>query len=537
MNKNAKILIFLFALSLVCLKSYCYEDRESLLKRYHLSKEIEKYSNNTLKLILSQNDGISCLANENISEDQKLMRVPKNLTLCAYYLFPFKYEILSYIMELPGSKNLINKYQTVSIYLLSYYILYYMYADKNKIKEYIKEKKLAQYYDIDNLDENFLKDYFPKEILGSEMILDEHKIELRKLGQPVEMIDELQIVFNHVNKKFLNSEHKEVVLPWISDLRQIKWAYAMIITRSFTVSLENYLNLEGLNQNKISQSQSLKKNFEVNKFISANGATCIIPFVDLINHYQPKFTNLKDIRKITLETEKASFVYYASYNYLPNKEIMHTYSKNPTNLLLLYHYGFVIPNNVFDTFSITVTDFTSLSPSQFQLCKELNCIDPNSEGIRHISSTRMYDAKFDHFDEKLINYGRVVHLDINIDKNSFLKLFLNQGMFNYENEIKAWIYYFKAFFNFDRNFSNLVERSIKDSQRMRRKLKNILKYWTGRDNTTKTKEYNRIKTYENIYLLNVYSKKIVIRHMLGSINQVIFNINKDLEKIKNKFAI
>ncbi len=99
-----------------------------------------------------------------------------------------------------------------------------MYADKTKIKEYIKEKKLAQYYDIDNLDENFIKDYLPKEILGSEMILDEHKIELRKLGQPVEMIDELQIVFNHVNKKFRNSEHKEVVLPWISNLRQIKWA-------------------------------------------------------------------------------------------------------------------------------------------------------------------------------------------------------------------------------------------------------------------------------------------------------------------------
>ena len=76
-------------------------------------------------------------------------------------------------------------------------------------------------------------------------------------------------------------------------------------------------------------------------------------------------------------------------------------------------------------------------------------------------------------------------------------------MFNYENELKTWIYYFKAFFNFDRNFSNLVERSIKDSQRMRRKLKNIEKYWTGRDNTTKTMEYNRIKTYENIYLLNV----------------------------------
>ena len=69
------------------------------------------------------------------------------------------------------------------------------------------------------LDENFLKQYFPKEIPGSEMILEEHKIELRKLGWPVPIRDELQTVFNHVNNKFRNSEHSEVRLLQAAQLK------------------------------------------------------------------------------------------------------------------------------------------------------------------------------------------------------------------------------------------------------------------------------------------------------------------------------
>jgi hypothetical protein len=528
-----KVSIFLFSLFMLLNLTNCYEDKESLLKRFNISNQISKFSNNTIKLSVSQSEGISCLANDFIEFRKKLITVPKNYTLCSFYLFPFKYEILSYMLELPGLKETTKSNQKVSIFLLSYYLLYYLHAPKEEIKNYIKQKKLSQYYNCDDIDD-ILREYFPKEIPGSGLLSNEHNDLLRSLGYPVPYEDQLEKVFTYINKKIISSEHKDIILPWTNNFRHFKWAYTMIVSRSFTQKTESYLKLEGLDGNKKLDS-STKKNYDVNKFISPPniGAPCLIPFVDLINHYQPQYTDLREKRALYVEAEKGNFVYFASHGYTPGQEISHTYHNDPTNIILFVHYGFVLPNNVFNTYKITVRDYTILSNSQFQLCRELKCVDAKLKDPRHISSARYYDARVSSIDEGLINYGRVVHLENDFDKSSALKTFANKGEFSLENEIQAWTYYFKCFYNFDRKMSNLVERSIKECQKSRNKVRNIEDYWVNED--TKTTEYNRIKTNENIYLLDVSYKKIVIRQMLGSLNQVILNTNRDLENMKIKY--
>lgn len=560
---NKKISVFLFAILILFLYSTnCYEDKESLLKRYKLSKKISKFSNNTIKLTVSQSNGISCQANDYIQNLQKLITIPKNLTLCAYYLFPFKYEIISYLFEIPMLKESLNSDQKLSVYLLSYYLLYYMYADKEKIRNYLNEKKLMHYKNFDEIDES-LKDYFPKQIPGSVLLHDENILLLNSIGYPI--IDELKLVFNSINLKIQNSEHKEYLMPWTSNLDHFKWAFSMVMSRSFTIKLEKYLLLEGVdlknpnnpkNAKFFKSNPIFKKNYEVNKNIAPTGTGCLIPFVDLLNHYQPQFTNLKDQRDIIIEVEEGNYVYHASHDYSPGQELLHTYNHDPTNYVLFTHYGFVISYNIFNFYTTKIKDNTFLSDSQIKLCRELKCLDPklSLENQKQNPIERHYQIRVDQINESLINYARVVHLELgNFHENSsYLKMFINNGKFSSENEVKAWVYYFKSIFKLDTKISDLLGKSIKECQKTRNKLRNIEKYWLEKnlfikhnlnsigENVyidTKTTESNRLKNYENIYLVDISYRKIVIKHLLGSINQGILNIHSDLENIKKQYFI
>lgn len=543
----------------------CYEDKESLLKRYQLSKQIFKFSNNTIKLTVSQNEGISCQANDYIQNKQKLITIPKNLTLCPYYLFPFKFEIISYLLEIPMLKESLNSDQKVSVYVLTYYLLYYMYADKEKIKNYLTEKKFMHYINLDEIDES-LKDYFPKQIPGSVLLQEEHILLLKSIGYPIRTIDDIKLIFNSIKFKIQNSEHMELLMPWISNFDTFKWAYSMVMSRSFTVRFENYLLLEGVdlknpknakNAKFFNSNPNFKKNYEINKHIAPTGTACFIPFVDLLNHYQPQITNLKEKRDIFIEAEEGKYVYRASYDYSPGQELLHTYNHDPTNYVLFTHYGFVISNNIFNFYTTKVIDNTFLSHSQIKLCRELKCVDPKLilDYQKQIPIERHYQVRVDQINESLINYARVVHLELDntYDEGSILKMFLNNGKFSSNNELKAWVYYFKSIFNVDIKIRGLLQTSIIKCQKMRNKLRHIEKYWVEKNlninhninintenifnDNTKTTEYNRIKIYENIYLVDISYRKLVIKHLLASINQVILNSYGDLENIKKKYFI
>lgn len=528
--------VFLFSLIcfLVIFLTFCYEDKHSLMTRYNLSKQIFKYSSNKIKLSVSQTDGISCFANDFINYQQSLITIPKNLTLCAYYLFPFKYEILAYILESPGVKD-ITKSDKLSMYLLSYYLLYYMNAKKEEVKKYLIEKKMTQYYNCDEIDD-FLKNYFPKEISGHLYFSDEHFRLLKSLGYDFLPYEEIENIFKHIYSKFYISEHKNIVIPWISNLNHLKWAYSIILTRSFNIQLDLYLILNDIDITK-KIFPSVKKNLDVNNKFFSKGSLCLIPFIDLINHYQPRETNKGKIsRQIFINTEKNNFIYGSSSDYIPSQELQHTYVDEVNNVKLLRNYGFVFYNNNFNNLQITINDNSDFNISQIKLCKELNCADLKIQDSNNLSKTKIYKVRLASLDEKLLNFSRVKFLNNNFDVSTVLKNIYTTGIISKENEIKAMTYYFNLFYHLINNFTSLFENLVSKCHKYRIMLRNILKYWIHSTNEEiKKEEYNRIKSFENIYILDISYKKIVIKQMLGSINQLILNIKDDINHIKFKY--
>jgi hypothetical protein len=539
---NFKKKIFLSILILcLCIvnNSNCFEDKESFIKRLNYSRQISKYSNNKVKVGASLKKGLTCIADDYIEYGQQIMKVPKKYSLCSYYLFPFKYEILSILLDISGLRETIGKEQRLSVYLLSYYILYYMYAPKEEIKSYIKEKKLEQYYRYEDIDES-LQNIFPNIIPGSGMLDKEHYILLQSLGFPTIKGDELEGIFKYVNQRIYNSDHMEMIFPWTSDFEKFKWAYSIVMSRAFTLRFSEFLTLEGLPENSLNLSKFdkwTKKNLEVNKYISPSsiGGPCLIAWMELCNHHQPHNYEQREKRPIILDTEKGNFLYTVGNPFIPDQEITYTYTNEPSNIVLFLHYGFVLSNNIFNTYRLKVEDDTLLSQAQFNLCRELKCVDVNAKDAKHLSKTRYYNALLSIADENLLNYGRVLHLSKDFDKKNILKLIANNQIISFENETKAWIYYYNTIKNNAKNNNFEIQRSLKKCQKYRNKVTKIENDWTNEE--ISKKEWRRNKSFEDIYLLDVSYKKIVTKHMQGSINHVILNSYFELQNFKDKYLI
>jgi hypothetical protein len=529
-----KKLLLIFILYFIIFNlTYSYEDKDSLYKRLNLSKQISKYSNNIIKIGVSETKGVSGLADEFIDAGHALLKIPKKYSLCTYYLFPFKYEILSYLLSIPGFKQPTQPDVKVNLFLLTYYLLYNEFASKQEIKNYIKEKKLAQYYDCDDIDEG-LREYFPKVIPGSGLLDKEHYQLLYSLGyKSVPYEKDLKQIFITVNMKISNSQHKDMISPWTGDFEKFIWAYSIVMSRSFTVKLEDYLRLEGLNEgSNLKLDSSMKKNLEVNRYISSSnqGGSCLIAFVDMLNHFQPQYSDLRDRRPLIKETQKGNFLFSSKHSFNPGQEITHTYNDNPTNIMLFFNCGFVISNNIFNIYELKVDDNTKLSLSQFELCRELKCVDTQ---LSNLPKFRFYYAKLSIINEKLLNYGRVLYLNKDIDKKIVLKKLANEHKISYENEVMAFIYYFNSFKNISKSNNEMLKKTLKGCQKYRNIVRNVEDYWINE--ATKQDEWKRNKIYENLYLFDISFKKIVTKNMLGSINQIIFHTGGEIEKIKLKY--
>jgi hypothetical protein len=140
--------------------SKSFEDKESFKKRLNFYSKIQQYSNNTIKVESKPDTGLSCIANDYIEYGRLTLRIPKKLSLCPYYIFPFKYEIFDSLLKIPGLNQTIGVEQRFPVYLLTYYILYAVYAPKKNVHEHIIKYNLTDYYNCTEIDDS-IKDSFP----------------------------------------------------------------------------------------------------------------------------------------------------------------------------------------------------------------------------------------------------------------------------------------------------------------------------------------------------------------------------------------
>jgi hypothetical protein len=157
-------------------------------------KLISKYSDNKIKVGVTPNKDLACISNDYLDYSENILNVPKELSLCPYYLFPFKYEIIEFLKAVDDLKDTIGKDQKFSLYILTYYLLYFMYAPKKSIDNYILQNKLEKYYNCDIIDDN-LKDAFPNLVLNSATLEARHYEKMKKMGYNLDVRSELATIF------------------------------------------------------------------------------------------------------------------------------------------------------------------------------------------------------------------------------------------------------------------------------------------------------------------------------------------------------
>lgn len=529
--KNAKILKILSLLFIIFNFARAYEDRVSISRRLNFYKNIKKYSDNTMTVGYSAEKGLFCVANDFIEYGKSTLQVPRTLSLSPFYLFPFKFEIVSYLKEIENLRNSIGLQQKFSVFVLTYYLLYFTSDSKEEVKNYIIENKLEQYYQLEQTDESFA-DSFPKTVLNLAILEHDHYELLKELGFNINKLNELESVFNHVLGKVYKSEHMEGMFPWITDFQKFKWAYSIVMSRSMTLRYKEFMQLDNTKEKMRTFSKWDEINHEMNMYFSKKtGSPALIAFIDLCNHYQPRYADLRDKRAIVLDTEYFNFINRAVKPYHRGDEITYTYISDPSNSAMFLHYGFILPNNIFDVITFDVDYDKGLSLDQFNLCQELGCIDSSVKDRSKIPKFVQVNLRLGQTNDFLINYGRVKNLKGKFDFKKHLKTLLKDQPISYENEVSAWLYYLKnskTLLRLDK-----VQKSLNGAQKFRDICKKIEEEW--RDEDTQRLEWMNNKAYETIHLFSLYIENILIEHSLRSLNKIIYNTKIQLDDIRERY--
>jgi hypothetical protein len=526
--KVGTILLVLFSLLAF---SVSYDDAEHTRKRWNFYKDIEKYSNGTITVGVSKDEGLYCVANTDIQLGKKVIRVPIEKTLCPYYLFPFKFEIAQTLNTIPQLSQSVNTEQKFSVFLLTYYLLYIMRADKTLVREYIQRNNITEYFNSLEHDPSIL-DSFPKVILGASTLEPEQYAILKELGYPLQNEYELENVFRTVANSIVVSNHAEIIFPWISDMEEFKYAYGIIMSRGMTVKIQEYKLLMNITSStKFSYIE--QANYDLNMYFSKGaGASCLIPYIDLCNHHHPKFEDMRDKHPIILDTEPGFFTNTQPVDYFAGEEITFTYSNEPSNLILFFHYGFIIHNNIFNTFKIRIEDDFVFNVNQFNLCRELGCLDSTIKDPLKVPKIRGYSVRLKSVSNDVVMLGRIKYLKGESNYGKILKLLTNDKSISIENEIKAWAFYRS---NFRLNqFSNVpLQSSIYNIQKFRNRRIAFEKSF-HRDSQSDLKVWKSLKHKEIVYGIDLSYRGEVVYHQSISIRKVIKNLNLSINDLKNK---
>lgn len=525
------ILILLF--SSLLLNTTAYEDKESIRKRVSFYKQIENYSNDLISATVDKEKGLYCKAKTFVSNNQKTLEVPMNQAICPHFLFPFKFEIVEMLNNIKNLTNTVGKEQKLSVFVLVYNILYQLYANKKFVKDYIKEKELVQYENLKIQEINNIEDSFPKIILRKSTLEYDHYrlLSMKKLAN--EAPDELVFIYKSVLYQVTQNDHMEAIFHWISSFDNFKHAYGIVMSRAMTLRLNEYYVLLDLKNNQFKYNEIERKNLDINQYMCKNvGCPCIILFIDLCNHYQPQFTDLRDKRPIVLDTIVGYFQNSATKNYDMGEEINFTYTNDPNNKVLFMNYGFTIPNNIFNLYKLQVMDEVTLNQFQLKLCGELHCFDnASASDTSVIPSIRQYTFKYNSFNENLINYAKVKSLkNKDLEKSSYsslLKSIKSNAIISDNHEIASWVYYLQILRgDFISSSKASLKDSIKNGQIYRDKRRALEKEW--RDEEYQRKSWRDLRHYDLIYDMDISYKRIVLVNILHSENKLIKTIHSDI---------
>jgi len=532
--KLTQITILLsFILLAIIPTAFSFENEESLKRRINFYSKIQQYSNNTISLGQDPEKGLFCVANDYIENGSMTLLVPKRLSICPYYIFPFKHEIINALTKIPGLSETLGHEQRFSVYVLCYYIMYLKTAPMKQVKDYIKKHNLVDYSELTEIDESII-DTFPEYTLSIGSFEPEHYMLMKQLNYPIEKDQELQMVFKLVMQDLSSSPHFEVIYSWTTDFELFKWAYAIVMSRGLSLRLNEYHVLDEIKISDPSTPPHIKKNIQKNAYIGKTvGCPCVIAFIDLCNHHQPQSVYSTDRLPIILDTKPGYFFNNAVADWTPGDEIVYTYSNEPSNILLMSHYGFNIKNNLFNEQRISIEDEYSMSLEQFNLCRELGCFDPKIKSVSHIPKTRFDSINLNSLNEKLLNYARVKYFKGKVDDKTALKKLAVDKKISHLNEISANLFYFRVLKDNLNQESKSIENSIKEGQVVKERLAEIQQNWNKLDEAEII--WRKLKISANIFEMDLSYKKIFYKHAHVILNRILNENYNDVSKLRAKY--
>lgn len=220
-----------------------YEDIEGRTKRYKFYSDIRKFSNYTLDVAVDPYNGLYCQARDFIEIGQRTLRVPSSHAMCPYYIFPFKFELVEILESAPGLKESLGREQKFSVFLLTYNIMYQLHSNKKFLTEYLENKKLTHYQNLEFKSIEGIENSFPKIILGKSTLDPEHFKLMADKGLVAEIGGELHGIFKHVLNKINQHEHMEGMFHWTSNFDHFRHAYGVVMSRGMTLRLNEYYTL------------------------------------------------------------------------------------------------------------------------------------------------------------------------------------------------------------------------------------------------------------------------------------------------------
>ncbi len=533
-NKKLLLLLSLIILSSLFPSATSFENNESLKRRLNFYSKIQQYSNNTMRVGQDKEKGLYCVANDYIPNGAKTIRVPKKLSICPYYIFPFKHEIIAALAKIRGLKETLGVEQRFSVYVLIYYIMYLKVAPRNTVKEYILKHKLSDYYELTEIDDSIM-DSFPESMLTMGNFDAQHYLLMRQFDYPMDKDQELEMVFKSVMQDLSALPYIEVMYSWISDFELFKWGYSIVMSRGMSLRLNEYYTLEQLRMTDPNNPPNIKKNIEKNAFICKTiGCPCVIAFIDLCNHYQPKHHYSNDKLPIVLDTSPGFFINNAVVDWLPGEEIVYTYTNEPNNIMLMSHYGFNVKDNFFNEQKIAIHDEYSMSIEQFSLCKELGCFDPKIKSPTHVPKSRQDTINLYSLNEKLLNYGRVKYFKGKLDEKIILKKLALDNKISHLNELSADLFYFRVMQDNLIHQSKLIEIAIKEGQMVQNRLADIEQNWDQHEEPETL--WRQMKISGIIFEMDLSYKKIIYRHAHVILNRIVNENYSDVLKLRAKYV-
>lgn len=515
-----------------------FEDKESVKKRFEFYDKIREFSNNTVGLQHDSFAGLYCQAQDHINPGEITLKIPIEYGICPYFLFPFKFELSKYIGNIKGLNETIGKEQKSSVYLLTFALMYYLDADKDYVKQYIYDNNIEAYKNVDF--EPFKgESSFPKIMLGKSTMYREHMQYLISKGFLTEegMI-ELDAVHSNVLRDIIRGDHQIAMYHWTKSAERFKYAYGLVMSRGMTLRLNEYYTLVDYKGRSPKYTPAEKENLALNqKICNVVGCPCVIMFIDVCNHYQPKHRDLRDKRAIILDTTKDHYINLSPREYDIGDEISYTYSNDPNALVLLMNYGFVMKKNIFNSLRIKITDRYTLTTTQLKICKELYCVDPSITDPYSVPTDKNYLLFGDEFNDQLLNYSKVRALrtlDVEKGNMEIIKKLKKKEKINFYNELAAWIFYMKKLKDDLNETKQLFVSSIKENQFYRNKLKIIEDNWSDED--AYRQKWGVTKHFEQISLLDLTYKSIIFNQVVHAEKKIIKTLHDDITRIKQKLV-